>query len=83
MSASLKAYYVVVYVAQVEQLLLIHLLGSALNLSVNIGCCTITELVGVNVKTCEDQRTSGTELLTMLYGNYTRSVYSLTVMPLL
>lgn len=41
----------VVYVAQEEQLLVIDLLGSALNFSVSVGCCTISELVGVNVKT--------------------------------
>lgn len=51
MSSSLRAYYMVVYVAQKEQLLIIHLLGSALNFSFNVGCCTISELVGVNEKT--------------------------------
>lgn len=51
MSSSLRAYYMVVYVAQEEQLLIIHLLGSALRFSINVGCCTISELVGLNVKT--------------------------------
>lgn len=43
MSSSLKAYYMVVDVAPEEQLLIIPLLGSALNFSVNVGCCTISE----------------------------------------